>query len=127
MIKIKDLAKIVHEANRAYCEGLGDISQVPWLDTDPEIKASAVNGIEYRIANPKATNAEMHNNWLKEKEKSGWTYGEEKNAFRKTHPCIMPYAKLPKEQKVKDSLYSAILDVFITDKTWLREVESQTD
>jgi hypothetical protein len=60
------------------------------------------------LSDPK-TPKESHENWMKEKEDNGWVYGNEKNAEKKTHPCLIPYDNLPKEQKTKDYLFSAIV------------------
>ena len=108
-MKIEQLARIVHEANRIYCQEIGDNSQEPWENTSDAIKDSAIDGVQYRIDNPKATPKEMHDNWVKFKKEEGWKHGKEKNAFRKTHPCICAYKDLPDEQKRKDDLFSAIV------------------
>jgi RyR domain len=39
----------------------------------------------------------------------GWIYGVEKDAESKTHPCLLPYAELPVEQRRKDALFRAIV------------------
>jgi hypothetical protein len=52
----------------------------------------------------------MHGQWMALKEIEGWTYGPIKDEQLKTHPCMVPYADLPEHQKVKDHLFSAIVD-----------------
>jgi hypothetical protein len=47
---------------------------------------------------------------MEHKEKYGWVYGEVKDAEKKTHPCMVPYEKLPIEQRVKDYLFKAVID-----------------
>ena len=117
MIKDEDIAMIVHEANKAYCEALGDMSQEPWENAPHEIKDSAIEGVIYRLANPDVTPEELHDNWCRYKELAGWEYGKEKNEFRKTHNCLVDYDKLPEEQKVKDRLFSAIIGALIPSPT----------
>lgn len=111
-MKSEDIAKIVHEANKMYCESIGDLSQVRWIDTTPELQASAVDGVEYFMKHPDADAEDMHENWMKFKLKKGWKYGEEKSVFRKTHPCLVPYDELPKEQQMKDKIFMALCEVF---------------
>ena len=114
-MKNEDIAKIVHEANRAYCEALGDFSQEPWANAPEEIKDSVIAGVEFRKVNPKATPKDMHDNWVKQKASEGYEFGKEKNAFRKTHPCMVEYKELPDEQKLIDDLFSSIVGVFTDD------------
>lgn len=111
-MKTEYIAKICHQANKAYCESIGDFSQHSWEAAPFEIKASAVDGVEYRLANPKATPKDMHDNWLATKKEQGWVYGEKKNEELKQHPCMVPYADLPEAQKLKDELFSEIVNVF---------------
>ena len=43
------------------------------------------------------------------KQAHGWKYGPEKDPQAKTHPCIVPYDKLPDEQRDKSRLFVAIV------------------
>jgi hypothetical protein len=106
------IAEICHEANRAYCRQLGDDSQMAWGDAPDWQRKSAINGVKFRMKNPDALSSESHENWLKEKVAEGWKYGKVKDAVKKTHPCVRPYAKLPQDQRRKDVLFIAIVDVF---------------
>lgn len=105
----KDIARLAHEVNRAYCKACGDNSQMPWEDAPDWQKESCLNGVEFHMKNPKASPEDSHANWLKEKIADGWTYGEEKDAEKKTHPCCVPYDELPVEQKAKDHIFRAIV------------------
>lgn len=104
---VTQIAEACHEANRSYCEGLGDDSQLPWEDAPEWQKESAINGVLHVIANPDALPSDSHESWLAEKLADGWVYGEEKDAELKTHPCILPYDELPEEQRKKDELFIA--------------------
>ena len=106
---IQLVARICHEANKAYCEGMHDFTQKPWDETDPELQASAINGVRNLLENPDATAISSHANWLKFKTERGWTYGETKDVEAKTHPCMVPYHELPRDQQVKDHLFHAIV------------------
>lgn len=107
------IARICHEVNKAYCESIGDMSQVPWDDTPNNIKDSAINGVTYAIENPNVTSEEQHVNWCKFKMEDGWVYGEVKDVEKKTHPCLVPYEELPKEQQTKDDLFRAVVFGYI--------------
>lgn len=105
----REIAKVCHQANKAYCETLGDDSQLNFNKAPNWQVDSAINGVRFAQDNPDSTPEDSHKNWLKEKEADGWVYGEEKDTKKKTHPCIMAYGALPKDQRVKDSLFQAIV------------------
>ena len=108
-MKIELIAKICHQANKAYSESFEDFSHMEWEETPHNIKQSAMDGVKFFIDNPTATPEMSHENWTKFKVADGWVYGEEKNLNTKTHPCLVPYQDLPKEQRVKDSLFIGII------------------
>ena len=110
-MEVSLIAKVCHETNRAYCEILGDMSQVPWEDAPGWQKDSAIKGVEFCLANPDAPASSNHESWLKEKEATGWKYGAVKNAETKEHPCYVPYEELPREQQLKDQLFKDVVRV----------------
>lgn len=108
-MEIEKIAKICHDANRSYCMTIGDFTQKKWENAPDWQKQSAINGVKFCIENPDSTPADSHNSWLKEKEADGWKYGEVKDSEKKEHPCFVPYEQLPESQKIKDSLFLAIV------------------
>jgi hypothetical protein len=106
---IRSIARVCHEANRAYCQSIGDNSQPDWIDAPDWQKQSAVNGVQFHIDNPDALPSHSHEEWLKEKKATGWKYGPVKNPDTKEHPCLVSYEELPEEQKRKDALFIAIV------------------
>lgn len=110
MLTVNSIAKICHQANKAYCELQLDASQPDW-DVAPSWQIeSAIKGVEFCLDNPDAPPSVNHESWLKQKTDEGWVYGEVKDAINKTHPCCVPYDKLPEEQKAKDYLFKGIVD-----------------
>jgi hypothetical protein len=104
-----NIAKVAHEANRAYCATLGDFSQLPWDDAPDWQKDSAFAGVTYVIEDPNQTPEMNHAGWMAHKAADGWIYGPEKDAEAKTHLCMVPYEDLPKEQRLKDVLFRSIV------------------
>ncbi len=47
---IESIAKICHEANRAYCATIGDASQLPWEESPDWQRQSAINGVKFAKA-----------------------------------------------------------------------------
>jgi ryanodine receptor 2 len=44
----------------------------------------------------------VHEVWAETRLKQGWTYGEQRDDKKKTHPCLVPYEDLPEEEKEYD-------------------------
>ena len=63
---------------------------------------SLLDGIAFQDANPNMTSDENHENWMKEKIRQGWVYGDFKDFMKKTHPDLVPYSELPEIEKRKD-------------------------
>lgn len=108
-----EIAKVCHEANRAYCQALGDNSQPPWGNAPDWQKASAVAGVKFHKSNPDAGPEASHESWMAQKVADGWTYGENKDPDAKTHPCIVPFDQLPREQQAKDFIFRAIVHAML--------------
>lgn len=96
-------AKACHEMNRVYCESQGDFSQKSWEEAVEWQRVSARNGVT-NVLNGVMGDA-LHEAWRQEKIADGWTWAEEKNAEKKQHPCLVPWAQLPMAQKVKDHVF----------------------
>lgn len=103
------IAEICHEANRAYCQAIGDFSQPSWLLAPEWQRESAINGVKFHLANPDADPRASHENWLEQKRLDGWSYGPKKDPELKQHPCFVDYDSLPVDQKAKDFIFRAIV------------------
>ncbi len=106
---IEQIAELCHEANRVY-QRLVPVEGIPvapsWADFPDNQKAGVIYGV--KEARGGATPEQLHESWCDFKANDGWTYGEVKDEIAKTHPSLVPYAQIPNEQKVKDSLFAAI-------------------
>lgn len=103
------IAMVAHEVNRAYCQAIGDNSQKPWDDAPEWQRKSAESGVTAQLLNPSMTPEQRHNAWLDHKQADGWKYGEIKDEAKKTHPCMIPFGQLSKDQQVKDHLFGAVV------------------
>lgn len=108
---IENIAKICHQANKAYCETIGDKTQVDWEKAPDWQKKSAVTGVKLHLSGDHGPEA-SHESWMKEKLADGWRHGETKDVDKKEHPCIMPFDKLPPIQQNKDILFLSIVRAF---------------
>ncbi|MFE3409457.1 RyR domain-containing protein [Streptomyces mirabilis] len=108
MTSAEDIARVVHEANRAFQIVTGDPVPSPLWDDAPDWqRESAVAGVASALkgASPEG----LHEEWCDYKRDGGWVYGAEKSADAKTHPCLVPYAELPEDQRRKDALFHAVV------------------
>lgn len=111
---IREIARVCHEINRAYCKAIGDHSQSEWDEAPDWQQDSAINGVRmhlehYAERGDWPSPRDSHISWLNEKAATGWKYGPVKDADKKEHPCFMAYDDLPEAQRVKDFLFGATI------------------
>lgn len=105
------IAQLTYEVNRAYCKGIGDNSfPNDWANAPEHQKQVNRMGVQNHLRNPNLTPQQSHQAWMRSKLDDGWVYGPVKDAEKKTHPAMVPYAGLPPEQKIKDFLFKAVVD-----------------
>lgn len=105
----REIARVAHQVNKAFCEATGDTSQPEWEDAPDWQQDSAYQGVLFHQANPSSTPEDSHKSWLSEKSAGGWKYGPTKDPLKLEHPCMVPYEALPKTQQAKDYLFSALV------------------
>lgn len=108
--RVTSIARMCHEANKAWCEINSDLSQKHWNEAEQWQRDSAITGVQFRLDNPDAEESAQHDAWSKDKIDAGWVYGDTKDAEKKTHPCLVSFNKLPLFQQKKDKLFCAIVD-----------------
>ena len=112
-MKVEDVARVCHEANRAYCQTLGDMSQTSWEEAPEWQKESAICGVRLHTDNPDAGPEASHVSWMAQKVADGWVYGPEKRPEKKEHPCLVPFSSLPREQQLKDVLFRSVVHALV--------------
>lgn len=109
-MQVEEMARVCHEVNRGLCEALGDTSQTKWEDAPDWQRESAINGVNNFLGG-QTDPSESHRSWMREKWSEGWTYGPEKDVDKKTHPCLLTFDMLPREQQLKDHLFTTVVRV----------------
>ena len=120
----EEVARLCHEANRAYCLALGDKSQPAWDEAPDWQKESALAGVDLHVTGEDIGPEASHNAWMAQKEADGWKYGVEKDAEKKEHPCMVPFEALPVEQQAKDYIFAAIVKTAVS---FVEPVKPQTE
>ncbi len=101
---IETIARVAHEVNRAYCEAIGDASQLPWWEA-PDTERDSVRGL---LEERYATAEDQHEAWLADKAAEGWSYGPTKDVLTKQDPAFVLWDELPEEHRVKAELCRAV-------------------
>lgn len=102
---IKEIAKVVHNLQSAFCASIGD-NTVPTWDNAPDwMKDTTVDGVYALLNEPNAGPGFSHENWMQRKIEEGWIFGDVKDAAKKTHPSLVPFAELPWADQYKDILF----------------------
>lgn len=115
--EVEKIAAVCHDANRAFRAGIGEDPGEPWEHARPYQRESAIDGVAKLLerggaplmAFGQSPGEALHNSWMEHKLRAGWRYGPEKSETCKVHPCLLPWAALPEEQRRKDQLYRAIV------------------
>lgn len=102
------IARVCHEVNRAYRTALGEDPGPTWEDAPAWQRESIRMGVDLHLMGDFGPEA-SHMAWLKTKEEAGWKWGQVKDPEAKVHPCMVPFAELPREQQAKDFIFRAVV------------------
>jgi len=108
--RLEAIARVAHEAVRAYKQAWGQDVPPPWDDAPDWMHESTRAAVEARLTDPNAPPSAQHEAWLEEKKAAGWQYGAVKDPDAKTHPLMVPYEQLPDSERRKDALMQAVVD-----------------
>lgn len=105
--KVQNIARLCHEANRVLQISLGEEVNPKWDKLSEDLKDSTYIGVLNSLDG--STPEQMHESWLVERRAQGWTYGYPLDRVKKIHPNLIPYDKLSLDQKLKDTMFLAIV------------------
>jgi hypothetical protein len=104
----EEIARVVHAANREWQIVHGDRRPSPPWDEASEYQVqSSIDAVQEVLRG--LTPEQTHEAWCARLRADGWRYGEVKDEGAKTHPCLVPFAELPEDQRRKDVLVVAIV------------------
>lgn len=84
----------------------------PWSTREEPFKAQMRPVIAMMMSDERKTSPEeLHDDWVKAYEVMGWTYGPVRDKVAKTHPDMVPYDELGREEKDKDAVFQALCEI----------------
>ncbi len=105
--KLKRIAKLIYEATRLEAEWSNrSIVPEPFDNRDTAFQQQFYNIIDKYLHMDKLVSPEeAHNSWWEEYKNMGWTYGPTRDPIKKTHPDMVPFNELPKDERDKDAIF----------------------
>ena len=115
-------AEFVYDGARlAAVAAQAPIVPVPWVEREEAFRTQFLEVIERQCGeNRSESPEELHGSWMQAYIEMGWVYGEEYDREAKTHPDMVPYAKLGQLEQDKDSVFVALCEIarqFIYERT----------
>lgn len=106
-------AWFIYEAARLAAEAAGaPIVPAHWIDREPAFREQFVEVIERQCGDNRSTSPEeLHGSWMQAYVEMGWVFGEEYDREAKTHPDMVPYAKLGQLERDKDAVFVALCEI----------------
>lgn len=104
-MKIIQLAQVVHEIQKSFCDSIGDHSLPTWKYAPDWMKETTMDGVLMLLSNPAAAAGASHADWMNKKIAQGWVLGVIKDADLMTHPALVPFEELPVHEQTKDYLF----------------------
>lgn len=106
------IAGIVNNLSAALaaCIAEPDATQIPtWGEAGKDWREFVMQEVDKKLANPDATPADQHAEWLARMLSEGWTYGEVRNPEAKHHPLVLPWEELPIAHRMKNTAIHALI------------------
>jgi len=103
-----EIARVAYELNRAYQAAIGEKEGPAWDDCEHQERDALARAVNFH-RHSTLTFAESHELWMKNRKEEGWTWGAQKDAKHKLHPCMVHWNALPTSQRVKDVLFTTIV------------------
>ncbi len=110
----------VYEAARmAACAADAPIVPAPWYERDESFRRQFEDVIERQCGPSRSESPEeLHGSWVQAYIDMGWVYGEVYDAEAKTHPDMVPYARLGRLEQDKDAVFVALCEIA---RQWIYE------
>ena len=103
------IAEFVHETLSNWARLRGMPEYPSWADAEDWMRASTIESVEHVLSNPGAAPGAQHVQWMEQKVRDGYVWGEKKDTDAKTHPMLVPFSELPEDERAKDAIIIALV------------------
>lgn len=107
------ISNTVHEALRAYGTAIGQKPLPHWNIAPKWMKAATLRSVKFVLDEPYQQPGTQHQKWVETKLADGWRFGPTKDGRKKTHPMLVPFEELPREEQCKDAILIALVRAFL--------------
>lgn len=104
------ICELCHLANNELMIANNETPCGNWDTLDSHLKQMTRDSVSVIIDKPNITAEDIHNTWMTNKAKDGWVYGDIKDANKKTHPLMIPFADMNAIDKAKDQSFIDIVN-----------------
>ncbi len=103
----EEIAKIVYEATRLEAKwSKRSIVPEKWEKRDEKFRKQFIDITDKYINQDELpTPKQAHDSWVRAYRKMGWKFGSKRDTIKKTHPDILPFEALPKDERDKDAIF----------------------
>ena len=121
---IERRAKFVYDAARlAAIAANAPIIPVPWDEREEPFKKQFCEVILRQCGEQMSKSPEeLHGSWMQAYFTMGWVYGEKYDREKKTHPDLVPYAKLGQLERDKDAVFVALCEIA---RQWIYDTQDK--
>lgn len=105
---IEGIAKTCHQANKAFCESMGDNSFTDWEDSEDWVKALTIFQVRNIIANPLEPHYGSHDAYVDKVPEITW-----ENAPEGFNKKLSRYEEWSIEDKTKSKMFKAIVEAIL--------------
>lgn len=113
-------AKFVYEAARiAAIAAKAPIVPEPWEEREEDFRSQFLDVIERQCGPDRYMDAEqLHEDWVRTYATNGWRYGPVRDREKRTHPDMVPFARLGQLERDKDYVFVALCEIA---RQWIYE------
>lgn len=106
-------AEFVYEAARlAAIAAEAPIVPRTWVLREQAFRDQFLKVIDRQCSEQRSRSPEeLHGSWMQAYFAMGWVYGEVHDNDKKTHPDLVPYAELQRQEQDKDAVFVALCEI----------------
>jgi hypothetical protein len=108
-MNVEDIAEIAYALHVRSCQLFGDLTHSTYRDNEADAKARFRAGIDFHLANPKASAKAAHESWMAARTAEGWAPGAKKDIRARSHPQLVPWAEVPQHRRMQYDMIATVV------------------